>query len=135
MHARTLNGVNSKQIIAVGASIGADAAAAGCAAVLKNDPDACLGTLSISPGNYLSAEYAVDIALLAEVDPPRPARCLYGEDDPDADVCRSITRANFFAQGWSGGYLHGMHLLTPHLDPNPLEVILDFFDLALNYSY
>ncbi len=67
--ARSLDGVDPQRVIAVGASIGGDAAVSSCAAVLEGDPSACLGALSFSPGNYLGESYPDLVAELGDSDP------------------------------------------------------------------
>jgi dienelactone hydrolase len=51
--ASQLEGVDSHQVVAIGASIGADGAADSC--FLHNtQATTCVGALSLSPGNYLT---------------------------------------------------------------------------------
>jgi hypothetical protein len=128
--ARTLEGVDPNQIISIGASIGADGAIDGCAAVLQEDPSACLGALSLSPGNYLDIPYTEMVTALGENEPPRPAWCLFDQNDIDSAFCNEIEGRNYFKENWSDGNLHGMHLITPHLEPIPLERILEFIQLV-----
>lgn len=128
--ARSLRGVDPDQLIVIGASIGGDAAIASCAAALKNDPQACLGALSLSPGNYLGGSYPELVGVLENAAPPRPAWCLYDESDPDAAVCEEAFGDQYYSEGWQGGNLHGMHLLTSTLDPLPLQRLLDFLFLV-----
>ncbi len=128
--ARSLQGVNSEQVIAIGASIGGDAAISSCAAILEKDPQFCLGALSLSPGNYLGESYADQVALLENSTPPRPAWCLYDEDDPDAMVCENAAGILYHKEAWQGGNLHGMHLITSTLDPLPLQRVVEFLELV-----
>ena len=128
--ARTLPGVDPDQVISIGASIGADGAIDGCAAVLKDDPSACLGALSFSPGNYLNKQSLDMVTALATNDPPRPAWCFFDINDPDSAMCNDIKSDNYHPEGWSGGNLHGMHLITQNLDPKPLERMLNFLALV-----
>ena len=130
-YARTLPGVDPDRVISIGASIGADGAIDGCAAVLEDDPTACLGALSFSPGNYLTIPYRDMVKFLAANDPPRPAWCFFDITDPDSAMCDDISSENYFPAGWSDGNLHGMHLITPNLDPVPLEQLLNFLALVL----
>lgn len=127
--ARSLQGVNPKQVVAVGASIGGDAAISSCASALEMDPDACLGALSFSPGNYLGESYPDLVAQLEGFSPPRPAWCLYDESDPDAVACEMAAGSLYRKEGWQDGNLHGMHLITSALDPLPLSRLLEFLDL------
>lgn len=130
--ASSLQGVNPSQVVAIGASIGGDAAVSSCAAILEKDPRGCLGALSFSPGNYLGESYPELVDLLEDSTPPRPAWCLYDESDPDAVVCEKAAGAHYYQEGWQGGNLHGMHLITPALDPLPLLRLLEFVELVTN---
>jgi hypothetical protein len=127
--ARNLEGVDPVKVVSIGASIGGDGAIYGCAAVLEADPSACLGALSLSPGNYLNINYSEMVASLEGNDPPRPAWCLFDQNDPDSAFCNEIEGDHFFSESWSNGNLHGMHLITPNLEPLPLERILQFIRL------
>ena len=124
--ARTLDEVDPDQLISIGASIGGDGAIDGCALVLEEHPGACLGALSLSPGNYLNVPYSEMVSALEENDPSRPAWCLYDQNDPDSTFCSEIKGEHYFSESWSDGNLHGMHLITPNLEPQPLERILEF---------
>ena len=126
--ARSLQGVNPDQVIAIGASIGADAAVSSCAAALNEDPQDCLGALSLSPGNYLGESYAEQVNRLESSRPPRPAWCMYDQEEPEAAVCETASGKLYQKQSWQGGNLHGMHLLTSTLDPLPLQRIVDFLN-------
>ncbi len=130
--ARALQGVDPDQVVAIGASIGGDAAISSCASALENDPNTCLGTLSLSPGSYLDEAYPDQVARLENSLPPRPAWCLFDESDPDAAVCLKASGDHYYREGWQGGNLHGMHLLTSTLDPLPLQRLVDFLDLVLD---
>ena len=128
--ARTLDEVNPNQVVSIGASIGGDGAIDGCAAVLEGDPSACLGALSLSPGSYLNISYSEMVTALEENDPPRPTWCLFDQNDPDSAFCNGIEGDLFFSESWSDGNLHGMHLITSNLEPQPLERILEFIRLV-----
>ena len=130
--ASRLPGVDPHQIAAAGASIGADGAAAGCAAALESSSASCLGAFSLSPGNYLTNHYQEDLQTLGSAQPPRPVWCLYDVNDHTADLCKELSGDHFSAQSYSGGYLHGMHLLNPDLEPNPLELMLEFLGETLS---
>ena len=130
-YARTLPGVDPGRVISIGASIGADGAIDGCAAVLEDDPSACLGALSLSPGNYLNLNYPEMVSELNANDPPRPAWCFFDNNDPDSAMCDDIREENYHSEGWSDGNLHGMHLITPNLDPRPLDHLLLFLAQVL----
>ncbi len=128
--ARSLQGVNPDLVIAIGASIGGDAAVSSCAAALETDPDACLGALSLSPGSYLGQTYSDQVAKLENATPPRPAWCFYDQSDPDAVACEEAGGSLYHQEAWSDGNLHGMHLITSTLDPLPLSRLLEFLDLV-----
>ncbi len=130
-YARTLEGVDPDRVSAIGASIGADGAIDGCAAVLETDPKACLGALSLSPGNYLGPSYPDMVTALGANDPPRPAWCLFDKNEADSVVCTQASGDNYYQESWSDGNLHGMHLITPNLDPRPLERIPEFLEHVL----
>jgi hypothetical protein len=128
--ARSLDGVDPDQVVVIGASIGGDAAAGSCAAAISLDPNACLGALSLSPGSYLGESYPDQVTLMGESTPSRPAWCFYDEGDPDAVVCMSAEGPNYRKEGWQGGNLHGMHLITPTLDPLPLSLVVEFIEMV-----
>jgi hypothetical protein len=126
-----LEGVDTKQIISAGASIGADGAADGCFWLNEQIPGSCLGALSFSPGDYLGIPYAQAIKSLQEDDPSRPAWCVFGEGDTEvAKVCTPITGQEYQFHKYPGR-LHGMELIQPGLDPNPLQLFLDFLEKTI----
>jgi pimeloyl-ACP methyl ester carboxylesterase len=129
-YARTLGEVDPDQVISIGASIGGDGAIDGCAAVLEQDPAACLGALSLSPGNYLDIPYSEMVTALGENNPPRPAWCLFDQNDAESAFCSEIEEDHYYQESWSDGNLHGMHLITPFLEPQPLERILEFIRMV-----
>lgn len=128
--ARGLQGVDPDQVIAIGASIGGDAAVSSCASLLEADPQGCLGALSFSPGSYLGESYPDLVTRLENSTPPRPAWCLYDEADPDAAVCEGAEGTLYRKEGWQGGNLHGMHLITSTLDPLPLGRLVEFLNIV-----
>lgn len=128
--ARSLKGVDPDQLVVIGASIGGDAAISSCASMLENDPKSCLGALSLSPGSYLGESYPELVALLEKSSPPRPAWCLFDEADPDAVVCEKAVGIHYQKEGWQGGNLHGMHLITASLDPLPISRLVEFLELV-----
>lgn len=124
--AARLPGVDPEQIAAAGASIGADGAIIGCAGALESGEEICRGAFTLSPGNYLDNSYQDDLAALQDAQPAGRVRCLYDENDHTADLCKDLSGPHFQAQRYSGGYLHGMHMVNPDLTPNPLELLLGF---------
>ncbi len=122
-----LEGIDRGQIIMVGASIGADGAADACLHINTIHPGSCKGSFSISPGNYLMLEFQSVVSNLGSV----PVWCLYAESDPEsARVCGDFNAANFRAVSYGfnevRGNGHGMNLVEPDLEPNPLELLRDF---------
>lgn len=126
--AAALPGVDANRIVSIGASIGADGAVVGCSWLVAQPEGDCLGALSLSPGGYLIENYGEIVQTLGEATPPRQAWCFYDESEESARVCTSPTGEHFHAQGWSGGHLHGLHLLNPDAEPNPLELMLEFLE-------
>ncbi len=126
--ARGLEGVDPARVSALGASIGADGAADGCA-------EGCVGTLSLSPGNYLGVPYVDAVATIEtgwSAAPPimdsfvYPLQCLAAEEDGEsAPTCRSAAGEHYQTTIYPGG-LHGMMLIQPDLEPNPLEIVLNW---------
>jgi dienelactone hydrolase len=122
----TLDGVDPTRIVFIGSSIGADGAVDGCAWLAENQPGACQGTLSLSPGDYLNLPYSRAVQTLGAVQPPIPAWCL--ADEAEIGLCNRAAGAGnpaFRAIEIPGGG-HGNMLLRPGLDPLPMQLILDF---------
>jgi hypothetical protein len=126
--AAELPGVNPEQIVAIGASIGADGAIDGCAWWTEQDEAGCQGALSLSPGNYLNQSYEDMVKQLGQASPARQVWCFYDENETISEVCQEPSGDHFRAEGWSDGNLHGMHMLNPDLAPNPLGLFIDFFE-------
>lgn len=126
--ARTLEGVDSNRIAAIGSSIGADGAADSCKLLNDDYAGACKGALSLSPGNYLGVSYTDTIQQLGSSSPATPAWCI--ADPSEFYVCKDAESAgNTAYKDFSiekGG--HGNSLLKPGLDPLPAQLILDFLD-------
>lgn len=124
--AATLPGVDSRRVISVGTSIGGDGAIAGCAWLLRQPTGECQGALSISPGGYLIDSYQDLAKQLVEANPPRQAWCFYDENEALREICTTLSADHTRVEGWQGGNLHGFHLLTPNVEPNPLDLIIEF---------
>jgi len=121
--ARELEGVDPERLVTIGASIGADGAVDACDA-------GCLGAFSLSPGAYLNVPYDEAVAAMEALEPPRPAWCLAGEmDSASASACRSASGTRYRATIYSGAE-HGMLLIQPEMDPNPMALILEFLRSA-----
>ena len=130
-----LEGIDETKIAMIGASIGSDGVADGCAYVNTIYPTICKGVVSFSPGNYLNVDFGEMVAQLGSESEPKPIWCFYSEDDIDsANVCGNITGNNYQPYPYSGNAVfsngHGMNLITPISDPNPLEKVLEFLELV-----
>lgn len=127
---RELEGVDPMQIVAIGASIGADGAPDGCFWYNDQYDNGCLGALSLSPGSYLTVLYADAVATLENQTPPRPVWCFYGLDDSESSItCQSTSGELYQTTEWEGS-LHGMELIDPDLEPKTMDLILDFLKLT-----
>lgn len=135
--ASELEGVDSKKIIAAGASIGADGAAHGCAWLnAQKGAGVCLGAFPLSPGGYLTLPFAAAALPLQNETPPKPVWCLYGEaDNESAPACKSATGKTYRAIAFAGKS-HGMSLIDPTIKPkdanvNTLQLMLDWIKTGL----
>jgi len=116
--AKTLPGVDPRRIATVGASIGADGAVNGCA-------EGCLGVFSLSPGSYLTRDYAAEVTRLASMSPAVPAKCIAAEgDQASAAACESASGDTYEMVIYPGDD-HGVELIRPDADPEVLQSILD----------
>lgn len=126
--ARALEGVDPNRIAAIGSSIGADGAADGCKLLNDEFPGTCKGALSLSPGDYLGVSYVLTIQKLGRSEPPVAAWCI--AKPGEYGICETAEGAGDTAfKGFSipdGD--HGNKLLSPDLDPLPMQLILDFLD-------
>ncbi len=124
---------DADRIVAIGASIGADGAPDGC--LLHNqDSETCIGAFSLSPGSYLGMEYAEVVRELDSADalPAVPVWCLASEGDtPSLQACESAS-GDLYQKYLYSGSDHGMMLIAPETDPNPLVLIQDFLEETLN---
>lgn len=125
--AARLEGVDPQRVIAIGASIGADGAADGCAYLNEQEGKACRGAFSLSPGSYLTVPY--DGAVAAIDGDGHPAWCLYAPKDAQAaEACESASGEHYeLLADPNGG--HGMVLIQPGLDT--LQKMLDFIALTV----
>ena len=125
--ASQLEGADPSRIVAAGASIGADGAADACTG-------ACLGSFSISPGNYLNVPYSQAVIDLSEKQPPASAVCLTAEQDRDSyATCSTVVQGNYTFQTYPGSD-HGLSLIDEEMQPNPLELLRDFLRDSLSGS-
>jgi hypothetical protein len=131
LKARELEGVDPQRIVAIGSSIGADGVPDGCKFLNDQFPGSCLGALSLSPGGYLTIPYTTIVSEMGKATPPTAAWCL--ADEKEFEICSTAEGAgnaaykDFKIQG--GG--HGNMLLSPDLDPLPMQLILEFLDETL----
>jgi dienelactone hydrolase len=120
-----MENISRSQVLAIGASIGADGAAYGCH-FYNTELGGCQGAFSLSPGGYLDLLYSQEVASLEAEMISRPAWCLYAEGDGEsAEACLEATGTLYRAVDYSGSS-HGMRLINPEQTPNPLNLILDF---------
>ena len=130
--ASELNGIDPKKIVSMGASIGADGAIDGCMYLnAQKGNGLCLGSLAFSPGSYLNVQYGAAVKALESETPPKQAWCLYSDGDGEsAVVCRPLTNKNYKATNYAGNK-HGMALINKDMNPQPLQLALDFLKAAL----
>lgn len=129
---QTLDGVDTSRVIMIGASIGSDGAVDGCAYLNEKTPGNCLGAISMSPGNYLTIDFAEKVKELA----PVPVWCLYAESDPEsAPLCGSVESSNYTKYKYPANMIfsngHGMNLIEKDQDPNPLDLTISFLNKVL----
>jgi hypothetical protein len=129
--AQGLDGVDPQQMVAMGASIGADGAPDGCFWLNTESENSCLGALSLSPGSYLTVPYADAVDTLGAEQPPKPDWCLFAvQDTESAQACQSASGDHYRMEQY-GGSPHGMMLIGPDIEPNVLLLILEFLTLSL----
>ena len=134
-YAYELDDIDTDNIIMIGASIGSDGAVDGCAYLNQLYPDACKGALSFSPGNYLTIDFGEMVKELGAMSDPKLVWCLYAESDPEsAVVCGNVTQNNYTPYSFSADVIfsngHGMNLIAPNQDPDPLGLMLEFLDMV-----
>ncbi len=120
-------GVDITRMASMGASIGADGAPDGCLLYDQEAGSGCVGAFSLSPGSYLGMRYETVVNDLA----PLPVWCLAGElDRESAPTCKSASRENYRSEIYPASNAHGMMLITPDLEPQPMILIQDFLELV-----
>ena len=71
--------------------------------------------------------YANVVSDLAITKPPIPVWCLAAEfDGPAPGTCKSASGDGYLFQIYEGRDEHGMRLVDPQIDPNPLDLFLEF---------
>lgn len=126
--ASTLQDINPNKISAVGASIGSDASVNSCQAFNASEEykGTCQGAFSLSPGNYLNRDYGESVNLLRQEIPPKTVFCLAAESDGNSlNTCQTAEGDHFEVTRYEGS-AHGMNLVAPNYDPNPLMRLLEF---------
>jgi dienelactone hydrolase len=117
--ARRLPGVDPERLITMGASIGADGAIDACV-------EGCLGSLSLSPNNYMNVPYHAAVAALDFEQ--KPAWCLASMLDMG---CPARAAGAHYRAIVYPGQRHGVRLLDASLEPSVGQTILDFLLLCL----
>ncbi|MBM4424201.1 MAG: hypothetical protein FJ030_12570 [Chloroflexi bacterium] len=95
---------------------------------------AAIGRQPQSPGNYLGVRYSEAIKDLQGEQPPKPAWCLYGEQDGEsAPACKSATGESYRPIPYTGDFAkrHGMAMIEEEVEPKTLELLLEFLELTL----
>ncbi|MFL7812267.1 MAG: hypothetical protein AB8I40_01165 [Anaerolineales bacterium] len=125
-----LEGIDPERMITAGASIGADAALDSCAWLNQNQLGTCLGSFTLSPGSFLTESYRVRVVQLRSIVPDAPVYCLYGlRDDASVETCEGapdVLPVNY-------GYVekHGMELIQPGQNPDPLMLLQEFIQITV----
>jgi hypothetical protein len=129
--AATLPEVDPEQISALGASIGADGAVDGCYLANKQgEIGACIGALSLSPGNYLTDEFTYAEAVTPLDMAGYPVWCLAAEyDGPSPEACKSAEGDHYRTFIYLHDDPHGMALVVPEFYPQDPAVELDTMQL------
>jgi dienelactone hydrolase len=124
-HAATLPEIDPAQVMAIGASIGADGAAYGCHYYNEMVQEGCQIAISLSPGGYLKMPYPEEVSALESEIPAKPTRCLYAVGDAEAaGACQNASGQSYLGFEYEGSD-HGMALIEPTRAPNPLDIILE----------
>lgn len=130
--ASTHKGVDPHRITTMGASIGADGSVDGCQAfnTAEEYEGTCLGAFSLSPGSYLNRDYGEMVNLLRQETPPKTVFCLAAANDGSSwNTCQSAEGDHFEATEYEGS-AHGMKLIAPNVNPNPLARFLEFLQMV-----
>ncbi len=123
--AARLPGADPTRIITAGASIGGDGALDGCAWLDQTGSGVCRGSFTLSPASLLTVPYGSTAdELLAEV-PSSQVYCLYGlRDDASVETCEEIPGVIAVDYGYIEN--HGMELIQPDQNPDPLILLQEF---------
>jgi hypothetical protein len=131
IHLIGIENVDLSRVLTIGASIGADGAAYGCH-FYNSELGGCLGAFSLSPGGYLTVSYADEVRMLENELLPRPAWCLYSASDGESAAACEEADGQLYQAFEYEGTAHGMSLISPDVEPNPLEELLRFIELNLD---
>ena len=121
-----MEGIDPQRMAGIGASIGSDGASDGCLLYNQTQGGGCLGSMALSPGSYLGMDFATVVGQMEALDPQGEVWCLADEEDEAAyTTCEPISGElyQFYAYQDAG---HGMMLLRPEVEPQPLELIQQF---------
>lgn len=123
--AATLEGVDPARIITAGASIGADGAVDTCALANRTVPGSCRGAFVLSPGSYLGMSYPTAVQQLQSPasGAAMPVWCL--ADENEISICEQGEGETYRSIEVKGGG-HGMSLIAPDLDPQALDLLIEF---------
>jgi len=130
--AYNLEGIDPTRIVTLGASIGADGAADGCAYLNASNPGSCLGAFSLSPGDYLTLRYTDVMEELHAFEPAVITYCLYATGDTEsATTCQSVA-ANAAGEiiAYEGNF-HGLMLVQPNLDHDSMALMIEFLNVTI----
>lgn len=130
--AYALEGVDPARIVTVGASIGADGAADGCIYLNSEYPGSCLGAFSMSPGDYLTLNYADVVEQLHASDPSAITYCLYAKEDSEsAAVCQPLPESEAGKVFAYESNFHGLMLVQPNLEHDTLALMIEFLRVTV----
>lgn len=138
--ASKLEGIDPQKIITMGASLGADGAVDGC--LLFNtqvnagtETGRCLGAFSLSPGSFLSMDYADTVSQLDNSIPPVKTYCIAALGDRISEkTCVNTQGANGYQRTSYEGNFHGMELIRPIIGDNPLILFIRFLENVLEMN-
>lgn len=121
---------DSGSIVTIGSSAGADGAVFGCEYLNMEHPGICKGALSLSPGSFRTA-YIESVRKMGESQPVIPVWCIADELDYNTCKAAKVSGNPLFKSFLIPGGGHGNRLLSPDLEPLPMQLILDFLDEAV----
>ncbi len=127
-----LEGIDPTRIVTLGASIGADGAADGCAHINTLHPGSCRGAFSLSPGDYLTLNYADVVEKLHATASPVITYCLFAAGDAEsATACQSVPSSDASEVIGYGSDLHGLMLVQPNLEHDTMALMVEFLNATI----